>query len=162
MKKTILLCLLALSMTTASNAQSLKQFYAQHRTDKNVQQIRIPKILLSCLSVDREARAVLKHLKSLRVFQMEGANATNSSLQSELKNALENDGFESVLQVTESDERVDIYISQDKKFIRKVLISVGSNDELVLLQANTKLSFERLNELLLDGYKKGKGIRLKS
>lgn len=163
MKKTMILGLLAILITLTASAQSgMKQFYAQHRADNDVTQIKVPRLLLAFAKHDREARAVLKHLKSLKVFQMERTVATRPSIAKELENALNSDGFESVLQVSESGEHVNIYIAQDEKFIRKVLIAVDSDDELVLVQANTKLSFDRLNELLLDSYRKGKGVRLKS
>lgn len=162
MKKTMILGLLAILISLTVSAQGgMKQFYALHRTDHDVTQIRLPRLLLSLAAHDPEARAVLKYLKSLKVFQMERTAATRPSVTKELEHALNSDGFESVLQVAESGERVNIYIAQDEKFIRKILIAVDNDEELVLVQANTKLSFDRLSGLL-SSYKKGNGIRLRS
>lgn len=68
----------------------------------------------------------------------------------ELEDALTGDSFESLFQVTDNNERINIYIDQDEQKIRKVLIMVDSGDELVLLQAKTNISFDQLNDLMND------------
>lgn len=160
MKKILLVTTMFLLTGMSYAKDGMKQFYAQHRHDKNVQHINVPKILLLFSDNDPEVRKLVRHLKSLKVFEMDGGAQSRPGVSAELENALKTDGYESILQVSESGEKVNIYILQDQRFIRKVLITVDNSDELVILQANTRLSFDHL-AALIDGYKDGKGPGLK-
>lgn len=161
MKKVMLLATLILLTGMSYAKDGMKQFYAQHRHDKNVQHINLPKILLLFSDNDPEIRKLVRHMKSLKIFEMDGNKQSRPGVSAELESALRTDGYESVLQVAESDEKVNIYILQDDRFIRNVLITVDSNDELVILQANTRLSFDHM-ATLINGYKDGKGPGLKN
>lgn len=160
MKKVLLITTLILLTGMSYAKDGMKQFYAQHRHDKNVQHINLPKILLRFSNNEPEVRKLVRHMKSLKLFEMDGGEQSRPGVSTELESALKTDGYESILQVAETDEKVSIYILQDDRYIRKVLITVNSNEELVILQANTRLSFDHLSALI-NGYKDGKGPGLK-
>lgn len=153
---TIIALLLLTGFTGKAHAgDALKRFYAQHRADDNVEHLTIPKFLLWFSDNDPETRKVIRHMKSLKIFQIEAPGNKRERLTTELSDAIAHDGFESILGVTEDGERVNIYISQSRRYIRKVLITVDSKDELVVLQIKTKISFDKL-AALMDDYKTGK------
>ena len=152
---TFILILLMGGPAMATVKTGMKHFYAQHHADPDVEHIRIPKFLLYFSSDDRETRQMLKHMKSLRVFQMEGKHHDRDAITNELAGALKQDGFESILQVNDGGEKVNIYICQTKNYVRQFLLVIDSPDELVVLQAKTKISFDRLGEMMSD-YKSGK------
>lgn len=157
MKKTIvLLCLLFATGIGTSQARSgLQRFYANHHMDENTVSMKLPKFLLALVPKDAETRAVLRCLKSIRIFQMEDLSHKRRAVVSELEEALAYDNFESLLQVTDDGSRVNIYISQDATRIRHLFIMVDSDEELVLLQARTRITYAQLNDLL-SGFKPGK------
>lgn len=156
-KKIIILSLLLITLCSAAYAgDGLQQFYARYRGQDNVETVKLPRMLLALVPKDRETRGLLRCLKSIRIFQMEALNSRRQAVLSELQQALTQDNFESLLQVTDDDSRVNIYINQDAKKIRHMFIMVDSASELVLLQARTKITFDQLNELL-KGVGTGKG-----
>ncbi|WP_118973881.1 DUF4252 domain-containing protein [Taibaiella koreensis] len=149
MKKIIvILSLLLITFCSASYAgDNLQRFYARHRTDDNVESIKLPRMLLALIPKDRDTRRLLRCLKSVRIFQMEALKDRQAVL-GELQQALAQDNFESLLQVTDDDSRVNIYINQDAQKIRHMFIMVDDDKELVLLQAKTRITFDQLNDLL--------------
>ena len=153
---TLIAALLITGFGSMANAKSgLRRFYSQHHADKNVEQITLPKFLLMFSGDDPETRRMLRHMKSLKIFEMEGARDNRDAVAAELSSALKQDGFENILAVTEDGERLNIYINQSRKYIHKVLITVDSQDELLVLQIKTKISFDKLSALM-DDYKTGK------
>ena len=152
----LILALLVAGLSSKASARDgLQQFYHQHHADKNVEQITLPKLLLLFWGDDPETRRMLRHMKSLKIFQMEGLQDNREAIAGELSGALKKDGFENILAVTDNGERINIYINQSRKFIHKVLITVDSKDELIVLQIKTKISFDKLSALMND-YKTGK------
>ena len=150
-----LIVLLLIAQISMAGERGMKQFYAQHRHDTNVEHITIPKFLMRLSADDKEARQIIKFMRSLKIFQMEGLKDNRYAVNAELKNALENDGFESMLNVSESDENINIYVLQDRRYIRKVLITIDSKEELLVLQTKTKISFDKLSAMIAD-YSTGK------
>lgn len=150
-----IIALLLIAQTSMAGERGMKHFYAQHRHDTNVERLTIPKFLMHLAVDDREARQILRFMRSLKIFQMDNLNDSRGAICNELETALKNDGFESMLNVSESDERINIYVLQDKRFIRKVLITIDSKEELLVLQTNTKVSFDRLSSMIAD-YSTGK------
>lgn len=147
---TILALLLITFCTVAKAKSGMQDFYAQHKTDQHTESIRLPKILFAFLRKDPETRALLRCLKSIRIFHMEALSNRRGEVIRKLEDALTGDNFESLFQVTDNGERINIYIDQDEQHIRKMLIMIDSGDELVLLQAKTRISFEQLSGLMND------------
>ncbi len=163
MKKIILLTttlLLLVCCSTTHARNGLQRFFANHNSDDNVVSVKLPKLLLKFIPKDDEARAVLRYLKSLRVFQLEALNGKRSAVVGELEEALAQDSYESLLQVNDKGERVNIYISQDGDRIHELLIMVDSDQELVVAQAKTKITFDQLTRMINDyqSDKKGSGL----
>lgn len=162
MKKILLLTtLLFLACCNDMQARSgLQRFYANHNGDDNVVSVKLPKLLLRFIPKDDEASAVLRHLKSLKVFQIEALNGRRRAVVSELEDALAQDSYESLLQVKDKGERVNIYINQDGDRIHDLLIMIDSDQELVVVQARTKITFDQLTRMLNDyqSEKKGSGL----
>lgn len=150
MKKTItILALLLLTLgSTVYAGDSLKKFYSRHRSEENVESIKLSRFLLALVPKDAETRALLRFLKSVRIFHMDALNERRGPVISELKDALALDSFESLLEVNEGGNRVHIYINQDAFKVRHMLIMVDGDNELVVLQARTNITFDQLSTLL--------------
>lgn len=161
MRKTItILALLLLTLGSATYAgDGLKKFYSRHRSDENVASIKLSRFLLALVPKDPETRALLRFLKSVKIFHMDALNEKRQPVISELEGALALDSFESLLEVNEGGNRVHIYINQDTFKVRHMLIMVDGDNELVVLQARTNITFDQLSGLLHDGKSGNAGLK---
>lgn len=154
MKKTLtfltFLLLIAIGDTVYAG-DGLQKFYARHRDDEHVESFKLSRFLLAIVPKDAEARELFRFLKSIRIFHMEGANSRRREIVSELRGVLADDRFESLMEFTTGQERAYVYIDQDEKKIRHMLLLVDNDNELVVLQAKTDITFKELNDLLADG-----------
>ncbi|MES2479195.1 MAG: DUF4252 domain-containing protein [Bacteroidota bacterium] len=128
--------------------EAMTAFYSKHKSDTHIQQISIPRFLIQFCADDPDLKSALKYMKSLRVFVMDASTQQRKLISQDLKRALESDAYGDVLEVSEADEKIRILIREEKDLIRNVIITIENDKELLVLQANTKMTYDDLHEML--------------
>lgn len=128
--------------------EAMTAFYSKHKSNTHIQQISIPKFLIQFCADDPDLKSALKYMKSLRVFVMDASTLQRELISQDLKQALEADAYGDFLQLNEADETIRILIREEKELIRNVIITIENDKELLVLQANTKMSYDDLQKML--------------
>jgi hypothetical protein len=148
--------LLFFTACKAGSKDAMHVFYAKHKSDTNVQQLSIPKFVLRFCADDPDLSVLLKHMKSLKIFTTDATFKQRKNITRDLKKALDMDAYEDVLEISETNEHIKILVREDKDLIQNVVITIENENELVVLQANTKITYEQMS-VMLNGINTDKG-----
>lgn len=141
--------------TSSAGAQNaLQRFYTQYKDNANTQQITIPRPLLRLCAGDPDLREISRYLKSLKIFLYDKLSMARDNVSMALSRALDQDGFERLLEIADGTDQIRIFAREEKDIIRALLVVVDSGEEMVVIQSNTHLSYAQLGDLL-EGVRSG-------
>lgn len=145
---TIVILLLMVTACKAGSHEAMTAFYTKHKSDTHIQQISIPRFLIQFCADDPDLKSALKYMKSLRVFIMDASTQQRKLISQDLKNALKSDAYGDILEITEANEKIRILIREEMDLIKNVVITIENDKELLVLQANTKMTYDQLSKML--------------
>ena len=114
MKKIIFL-VLAFFAVTAANGQTLQKFFDKYADDERFQYVSINNGLMNMASVlggvAKEEKKMMSKMQNMKILTLEGDTESSfvKSVFNELNAIVENGNFETVVEVREKGERVNIY-----------------------------------------------------
>ncbi|MDE5711548.1 DUF4252 domain-containing protein [Bacteroides sp.] len=139
MKKMIAICLLLAAIQTAW-AIDAKQVFNEFKEARNAEYVSIPRFLmkLGMMFVDKdevaEAGQLMNSVHSMKVLDLE--RCSDSVKQKFMKriNALKDDQYETLMRVSDADDKVKILIREEKESIKEILIVCSGSADCALIQ----------------------------
>ena len=150
--KTLLLVLSTVFLCQA-NAQtpSLDKFFKRHHQTEDVNQISFGGFALTFASWfidDPATKNIAKKADRARFLITEGENRVTDSNVQQLLKQLNRDDFESLLNIRDGKDHVEIFMREDSRHILNVVAVVRSADEFLLASFECKLNKEDLGTLI--------------
>lgn len=139
--------LFTLFSTLSAHGQEIEDYYALHKNDNGMESGIVPPKLAS-LFVDEDypdAIDVLKSLHSLKYLNYWGKGNEIHRYSSDAQHY--KGSFDLLLQTTDKGRLVNIYGTEKKGTIRKVMVVVETSSQFILLIGKGKLSHSQLNKL---------------
>lgn len=130
------------------NGQSLNSLFAKYgkHTDFELISVNKPMLTIARTMADKESKKILSKLSGLNVLTSKNTNLQNS-LMNELNALIERDNFESIVEVREKGERVNIYFNTSKKNSDALIVVNDGELNLIWLTGNFTLNdLQNLNK----------------
>ena len=140
MKKIIAICLLLVAVQTTW-AIDAKQVFNEFKEARNAEYVSIPRFLmrLGLMFVDKdeedtETRRLINSIHSMKVLDLE--RCSNSVKQNFMKriNALNEYQYETLIRVSDGDDKVKILVREEKEIIKEMLIVCSGSEDCALIQ----------------------------
>lgn len=150
MKKTKFIFALSFFILIVSsiNGQSLNSLFAKYGKHADFELISVnkPMLTIARTMADKESKKILSKLSGLNVLTSKNTNLQNS-LMNELNALIERDNFESIVEVREKGERVNIYFNTSKKNSDALIVVNDGELNLIWLTGNFTLNdLQNLNK----------------
>ena len=149
---TLILAIIALSMPSFAQ-QGIQNFYKKYMTNEKMTNINLSGWVLEMAAKyadEGEEKEMLEKITKLRVMIMEDANLVTKTDYSDLIRDIKKDDFESLMNIKEGGDKIDLYIRDDGETITNVLVLVNGDEEFVLLSLEGNLKFSDLNDINFD------------
>ena len=158
MKRIITITVTAIILLlTGANAQTLNGFFEKYDKDSRFESVSVGKFLFNLAllsddlkSEDREMLANLREIKILTSKEVPEASFA-ANVMRDLDRVIEKGDFESLVEVREKGERVNIYTRMDGNYVTDLLISVREAGEMNLVWLNGKFSPEMIEKISHNG-----------
>ena len=146
MMKTIILALLAiLPFLNYAQSEAIDDFYASHRLGENNVKIKLGNALLTVGSwfiEEPAARALVRKSKRARILVSEEDEQVSRREINRLIRDIRYDGYESLALVRDGMDKVEVYVREDGRFIRNLLLIVSAEDNFVMASLDCRLTYE--------------------
>ncbi len=148
------MCLLVLSITT--QAQTLKSLFNKYSNDERFEYVSVGRGMLTMGKIfgdtDEEKQPVLSKIKSLKILTLtDGFDDTlQKEVLKELDEVINTGNFETLLEVRDKTERVNIYIQSTASNDTDMLVANKDDYELSIIWIKGNLTPEELMLLLDD------------
>lgn len=148
MKKLIIISLLAiLPLTLTAQSLSIRHLLRSCDPGREVTRIHLPAILVRMASWfvdDEEGKMVLKNVRSLYLLVSEDKNfSAQSDFPSLVAGKMKEKNFEELMVVTDNGQKVNILMREGHRKLKEMVITVDS-DEDVVLYLKGKLDLEEI------------------
>jgi len=154
----ILLVLPILLSAQPSLNRSINKFYRSHKKDAGAVNIALPGWLLrvgalfvSGGDADEETKAALKyvkHIKKMKVLVMEDGHRVTKEESKQFLRQIQGKGMNELITIRDKEMSVNIMVKEKKDVIRKLMIFVRSDEELIMVNLKTKISMDQINDLI--------------
>ncbi len=154
----VLLLLILPAMLVAQN-RSINKFYRMHKKDAGATNISLPGWILKLGAgigkryvndEEKELLKYVKHIKKMKVLVMEDGSTVSKEESKKFMNSIRKKGMQDLIYIKDDETNVSIMVQEKKNTIRKLLIFVRDDEELVMLSLKTKLKMEDINNLIRD------------
>ncbi len=157
MKKIIMVTVATILMLlTSANAQSLQRFFEKYDDDSRFESVSVGKFLfsLALISNDMDAneRELLSNLKKIRILttnDVQNRDFTNNVMK-DLDKVVNSGNYESLVEVRDKGERVNIYTKMSGDNYTDLLIAVKDAGEISLIWLNGKLPKKFVDQIQQD------------
>jgi len=160
MKKIIMVTVATILMLlTSANAQSLHRFFEKYDNDSRFESVSVGKFLfnLALISNDMDAneRELISNLRKIRVLTTNDVQNRDfaNDVMKDLDKVVNSGNFESLVEVRDKGERVNIYTKMAGDNYTDLLIAVKDAGEISLIWLNGKLPKEFINKMQQDANK---------
>ncbi len=149
MKKIIFL-MLAFFAVTAANGQTLQKFFDKYADDERFQYVSINNGLMNMASVlggvAKEEKKMMSKMQNMKILTLEGDTESSfvKSVFNELNAIVENGNFETVVEVREKGERVNIYYRIVGENNADMLIITKEKGEFTCIWIKGKMTREEM------------------
>ncbi len=149
MKKIIFL-VLAFFAVTAANGQTLQKFFDKYADDERFQYVSINNGLMNMASVlggvAKEEKKMMSKMQNMKILTLEGDTESSfvKSVFNELNAIVENGNFETVVEVREKGERVNIYYRIVGENNADMLIITKEKGEFTCIWIKGKMTREEM------------------
>lgn len=150
MKKYIF-TLLMLIACQLSYGQSIDSLFDEFGSAQNADCVNVSPFLMSIGKMfagnDKDAEIIGK-VKSMRVLDLEECSESIKTRFSKKANKLSLDGYEELMRVNDSGEKVRVLMKEKKDVIRELLFVITGNDDCTLVQINGKFTKDDIDKLV--------------
>jgi len=149
MKKIIFL-MLAFFAVTAANGQTLQKFFDKYADDERFQYVSINNGLMNMASVlggvAKEEKKMMSKMQNMKILTLEGDTESSfvKSVFNELNAIVENGNFETVVEVREKGERVNIFYRIVGENNADMLIITKEKGEFTCIWIKGKMTREEM------------------
>ena len=149
MKKIIFL-VLAFFAVTAASGQTLQKFFDKYADDERFQYVSINNGLMNMASVlggvAKEEKKMMSKMQNMKILTLEGDTESSfvKSVFNELNAIVENGNFETVVEVREKGERVNIYYRIVGENNADMLIITKEKGEFTCIWIKGKMTREEM------------------
>ena len=149
MKKIIFLVLTFFAVT-AANGQTLQKFFDKYADDERFQYVSINNGLMNMASVlggvAKEEKKMMSKMQNMKILTLEGDTESSfvKSVFNELNAIVENGNFETVVEVREKGERVNIYYRIVGENNADMLIITKEKGEFTCIWIKGKMTREEM------------------
>ena len=149
MKKIIFL-VLAFFAVTAASGQTLQKFFDKYADDERFQYVSINNGLMNMASVlggvAKEEKKMMSKMQNMKILTLEGDTESSfvKSVFNELNTIVENGNFETVVEVREKGERVNIYYRIVGENNADMLIITKEKGEFTCIWIKGKMTREEM------------------
>lgn len=146
MKKTqlLLITLLLITFTINANGQSLKSIFDKYgkHTDFELVSVNKPMLSIARTFSDKEGKEVLAKISGLKILTSKQGTTSYKSLIKDVTTLVKRNNFESLVEVRDKGERVNIYFKESGKNKSDLLIVTHENEQLHMVWVYGKLSMD--------------------
>ncbi len=158
MKKIIMVAVATILMLlTGANAQSLHRLFEKYDNDSRFESVSVGKFLFSLALIsgdlDANERELLSNLRKIRILttkDIQNRDFANGVMQ-DLDKVIGSGNYESMVEVRDKGERVNIYTKMAGNNYTDLLIAVKDAGAISLIWLNGKLPKEFINKIQQDG-----------
>lgn len=139
-------------MASTVQSQNLKRFFDNYNKDSRFESVTVGKFLLTLPLIfgdlnksDREFIACIKRIKvlsSASVFEP----AFSATILNDLDKIVREGNFESLVEVKDKGEKVNVYCHINRNTISDLLVVVNDKDEMNIVWINGKLSKKMIDK----------------
>ena len=158
-KLTYVLLLLVLPSLMMAQSRSINKFYRMHKKDAGATNISLPGWVLKLGAgigkryVDEDEKELLKyvkHIKKMKVLVMEDGSTVSKKESRKFMNAVRKKGMQDLIYIKDVEMNVSIMIQEKRDVIKKLLIFVRDDEELVMVSLKTKIKMKDISNLIRD------------
>jgi len=149
---TLIVCLTLIAATT--NAQTLKSIFNKYSNDERFEYVSIGKGMLAMAKIfgdtDDKSAEVLSKIKGLKILTLiDGFDDTlQNEVIREINKVIDAESFETLVEVRDKTERLNIYIQVTGKDDADMLVVTKDESELSVIWIKGKLTPEELMTIL--------------
>jgi len=147
--KLFLIVLFAIPFIMTAKGQDLDAVFKKYSKSGDVETVSINKMMLSLAGMfaEKEDKNVISKIDGIKVITLNSAEKTvGKDLMNDIKKVVDKGNYESLVEVRDKGERVNIYYSQKEKGKADLLIVTSESDELNVVWITGKLTKEELEE----------------
>lgn len=160
--KQLIISLLIIAAAQSAYGQTADDIFCLFKDKPNAEYVHIPRLLTSiarifaCNDVDKDSRRILSRIHSVRVLDLEDCdNDVKKDFIKETRN-FNTSGYEPMIHVNDSGEKVTILTKTKQDIIREMLILVSSPDDYTLVQLKGEINQDDIDNLIEENTKKNK------
>ncbi len=145
------LFLVALVVLTSCSAQtSFKTFYTDNNQHADFSMGFNTSLVGSFFSDDdEEMKELIKKAKHTRIMVFsDNWEKTNSNFTKFIKRS----GFDKLLKIRDNDDKISLFILEEKELIKEIIVQISTGDKLVLLGLKTNLTHDDLAKIFSDNH----------
>lgn len=155
MKKfAVFILLLTIGLTVQAQNQTMRDYYKTQKKEEGVFNLSVPGWLMRVgvslsgtrKDLNKQERRLLRKIRRVRLLSAEKLEL--SAVQ--LRGVASEDRYEELILLRDQGENIELFIQEDEKAVRKLLILVQEEDSLTIIDLKMKVKHEFLQELLLD------------
>ncbi|MBK8506555.1 MAG: DUF4252 domain-containing protein [Saprospiraceae bacterium] len=151
MKTLLPFLILLIPISHFSQSVAIEEFYANHGFHDNTVKIRIGGALIkmgSWFIEEPATRSLVKKARSARILVNDAAHAIDRRELDHLTREIRRDGYESLALVRDGLDKVEIYIREDRGYIRNLLLILNSDDEFVMASLDCRFTMDDIQAAL--------------
>lgn len=163
MKYTLLSILFVFSVHLGAQTQSLDKIAAKYEGKDGFTSVTVTKSMFDLFAEidsegeDKEFLSILKNLNEIRILTKEGDK--EMVFYKEVLSSVSLSGYEKLMEVNDSGEKVKFYVIKKDGKIQKFLLLVGSTDESTVIYIDGIIDMKQISKLAgglkLDKLEKG-------
>ena len=147
--KLFLIVLFAMPFVMTAKGQDLNSIFKKYGKNDGVETVSINKMMLSFASMfaEKEGKEAISKIDGVKVITLNNAEkSVGKNLMNDIKEVVDKEDYESLVEVRDKGEQVNIYYSQKEKGKADLLIVTGNSDGLNVVWITGKLTKEELEE----------------
>ena len=151
MKTLLPLLIFLIPISLFSQSDAIEGFYANHGFHDNTIKISIGGALIrmgSWFIEEPATRSLVKKAKRARILVNDEAHTIDRRELDYLVREIRHDGYESLALVRDGLDKVEIYIREDRGYIRNLLLILNSDEEFVMASLDCRFTMDDIQNAL--------------
>ena len=147
--KLFLIAFFAMPFIMTAKGQDLDAVFKKYDKNNDVEVVSINKAMLSFAGMfaEKEDKNVISKIDGIKVLTLNSTEkTTGEDLMNDIKKVVDKGNYESLVEVRDKGERVNIYYSQKDKGKADLLIVTSESDELNVIWITGKLTKEEFEK----------------
>ena len=151
----VFILLIGLSCTIQAQTKAIKTFYKEHKKHQDVDKLSVPgwivRLGLSLsgqkADMDKVEKKLIKSVKQVRILSTENPSVVSAAKVNALIADMQAEGFDEFISVKDKGDDVAIFLRDDGKKLKNLVILATEAEEFALISMKTKLKMEVFEEI---------------